>query len=175
MCMVVVRFERNVKGPGHYHHHLYSQSMVTLKERHSQYQVSNAHGKQAYTCMQLQYWRLIRIHQWKKYIRSCIQRGCSQLYILFRTIFPSLYLVEKVLSSALEYSVHMVRHAVTTTSQQRTTGGSNSSVLSSGPPLSTSETIGGDVSVYIFIYEYIYQYISDKIKREAIRKRSKKI
>ena len=151
MCMVVVRFERNVKGPGHYHHHLYSQSMVTLKERHSQYQVSNAHGKQAYTCMQLQYWRLIRIHQWKKYIRSCIQRGCSQLYILFRTIFPSLYLVEKVLSFALEYNVHMVRHA--TTSQQRTTGGSNS-VLSSGPPLIASalETIGGDVRVCIYIH-----------------------
>ncbi len=147
------RFERNVKGPEHYHHYLICLSVQVLRQRHIQFQISNIHGKQAYISV-LSFLSHMRTRQWKAYIKT-IRIGGSELYILFRNIFPSYYLVEKVINFTIQMSL---QSAWTTTGERKEIGSSNSVLL----PSVAIESIGGrDVSayMYIYMYEYIYVYI----------------
>ena len=100
------RFEREVRGPTHFNRHLYQIAVLTLKWRHSQFQLSNSHGKQAYMTM-LQYLMKTYSKKWKARVATT-RIGCSVLYMFFRTIFPR-SLVEFVINTEMESNLRNVR------------------------------------------------------------------
>ena len=141
----IFRFERNITGSNHYHNHLQSLAIMGFRQRHNQIQLSNEHGSQAYANM-LQYLSRERIRHWNSRIKT-IHRGCSELYVLFRTIF-SCSLVEMVINSVLESEIQ--------TTRSRTKDGNGAA----SPGLfiaSALNSLGGDVSNCI--YSIYIQYV----------------
>ena len=142
----IFRFERNVTGSNHYHNHLQSLAMKGFRQRHNQFQLSNEYGSQAYANM-LQYLSRERIRQWNSRIKI-IHRGCSELYVLFRTLF-SYSLVEMVINSVLESEIQ------TTRSRRKDENGGASPGLFIASAL---DALGGDVSncIYSIYMQYVW-------------------